>query len=66
MRVRAMSSTPEFADLERTLEDRRQRVEAALRRLVRRDEAFVRRAWPVVRAALDQVTALQLPFGGIA
>ena len=34
--------------------------------LVRRDEAFVRRAWPVVRAALDLVTALQLPFGGIA
>lgn len=34
--------------------------------LVRRDEAFVRRAWPVVRRALDCVTALQLPFGGIA
>jgi hypothetical protein len=34
--------------------------------LVRRDEAFVRRAWPVVRRALDLVTALQLPFGGIA
>ncbi len=34
--------------------------------LVRRDEAFVRRAWPVVRRALDRVTALQLPFGGIA
>ncbi len=34
--------------------------------LVRRDEAFVRRAWPVVRRALDRVTALQLPFGGVA
>lgn len=34
--------------------------------LVRRDEAFVRRSWPVVRRALDLVTALQLPFGGIA
>jgi hypothetical protein len=34
--------------------------------LVRRDEAFVRRAWPVVRAALDCVLSLQLPFGGIA
>ncbi|HSE07451.1 MAG TPA: prenyltransferase [Nocardioidaceae bacterium] len=34
--------------------------------LVRRDEAFVRRAWPVVRRALDCVTAMQLPFGGIA
>ena len=34
--------------------------------LVRRDEGFVRRAWPVVRRALDCVTAMQLPFGGIA
>ena len=34
--------------------------------LVRRDEAFLRRAWPVVRRALDCVTELQLPFGGIA
>ncbi len=34
--------------------------------LVRNDEAFVRRAWPVVRRALDRVTAMQLPFGGIA
>jgi hypothetical protein len=34
--------------------------------LVRRDEAFVRRAWPVVRRALDHVVARQLPFGGIA
>lgn len=34
--------------------------------LVRRDEEFVRRAWPVVRGALDRVVDLQLPFGGIA
>ncbi|MFZ5847449.1 MAG: prenyltransferase [Actinomycetota bacterium] len=34
--------------------------------LVRRDQAFVRRAWPVVRRALDRVVDLQLPFGGIA
>jgi hypothetical protein len=34
--------------------------------LVRRDEAFVARAWPVVRAALDCVVSLQLPFGGIS
>jgi hypothetical protein len=34
--------------------------------LVRNDEAFVRRAWPVVRRALDCVTSMQLPFGGIA
>jgi hypothetical protein len=34
--------------------------------LVRHDEAFVRRAWPVVRRALDCVTSMQLPFGGIA
>ena len=34
--------------------------------LVRRDEAFVRAAWPGVRRALDFVVGLQLPFGGIA
>jgi hypothetical protein len=34
--------------------------------LVRRDESFVRRAWPAVRAGLDFVVGLQLPFGGIA
>ncbi len=34
MRVRAMVSAPDFAVLERTLDERRQRVEAALRRLV--------------------------------
>ena len=34
--------------------------------LVRRDEAFLRRAWPVVRRALDLVVGFQLPFGGIA
>jgi len=34
--------------------------------LVRRDEGFLRRAWPVVRRAVDCVIALQLPFGGIA
>ncbi len=34
--------------------------------LVRADETFLRRAWPVVRAALDFVAALQLPFGGIS
>ncbi len=34
--------------------------------LVRRDEAFVRRFWPVVRRALDFVVGMQLPFGGIA
>ncbi|WP_299055374.1 prenyltransferase [uncultured Nocardioides sp.] len=33
--------------------------------LVERDEAFVRRCWPAVRAGLDWVTALQLPFGGM-
>jgi hypothetical protein len=33
--------------------------------LVRRDETFVRRAWPVVRRALDLVTDIQQPFGGI-
>jgi hypothetical protein len=34
--------------------------------LVRRDRAFVRRCWPAVRRALDFVSDLQLPFGGIA
>jgi hypothetical protein len=34
--------------------------------LVRRDAAFLRRMWPTVRAALDFVCRLQLPFGGIA
>jgi hypothetical protein len=34
--------------------------------LVRRDEGFVRNTWPAVRRALDLVTGLQLPFGGIA
>jgi hypothetical protein len=34
--------------------------------LVRADRHFVRRAWPVVRAALDRVVDLQLPFGGVA
>ena len=34
--------------------------------LVRRDIAFVRRFWPVVRAGLDWVVSMQLPFGGIA
>jgi hypothetical protein len=34
--------------------------------LVRSDEAFLRRAWPVVRRALDRVVGLQLPFGGVA
>ena len=33
--------------------------------LVRRDEPFVRRTWPAVRAALDFVVGMQLPFGGI-
>ena len=47
MRVRAMASTPEFADLERTLEDRRQKVEAALRRLVPPGGA------PAVEAAVE-------------
>jgi len=47
MRVRAMASTPDFADLERTLEDRRQRVEAALRRLVSPGRA------PAVEAAVE-------------
>jgi len=34
--------------------------------LVRRDIAFVHRFWPAVRAGLDWVVSMQLPFGGIA
>ena len=34
--------------------------------LIRRDEEFVRRMWPVVQRGLDWVVDLQLPFGGIA
>jgi hypothetical protein len=34
--------------------------------LVRQDADFVRRMWPVVRAALDFVASMQVPFGGIA
>ncbi len=34
--------------------------------LLRQDRAFVSRMWPHVRAALDFVVGLQLPFGGIA
>lgn len=34
--------------------------------LVRREDRFVRRLWPAVRAALDFVVACQLPFGGVA
>ncbi|MCW2795661.1 prenyltransferase [Nocardioides sp.] len=34
--------------------------------LVRRDLAFVQRFWPSVRAGLDWVVSMQLPFGGIA
>ncbi|MGA9747019.1 MAG: prenyltransferase [Nocardioides sp.] len=34
--------------------------------LVRRDERFLRRCWPAVRAALDLVVGLQLPWGGIS
>lgn len=34
--------------------------------VVRQDRAFLQRMWPVVRRALDLVTDLQLPFGGIA
>ncbi|GAB3023585.1 prenyltransferase [Nocardioides flavus (ex Wang et al. 2016)] len=34
--------------------------------LVARDEAFVRLMWPTVRRALDFVTSLQLPFGGVS
>src|SRR4029079_3677383 len=33
---------------------------------VRRDETFVRALWSTVRAALDFVCRMQLPFGGIA
>jgi len=33
---------------------------------VRGDRSFVERMWPVVRAGLDVVVGLQLPFGGIA
>ena len=33
--------------------------------LVRRDQRFVQRFWPSVRAGLDWVVAQQLPFGGI-
>ena len=34
--------------------------------LVCRDPVFLRRCWPAVRRALDLVTTLQLPFGGVA
>jgi hypothetical protein len=34
--------------------------------LVRRDAGFVEASWPMVRAALDFASSLQLPFGGIA
>src|SRR5680860_511481 len=34
--------------------------------LVRRDLAFVRRYWPVVRAGLDWACSMQLPWGGIS
>jgi hypothetical protein len=34
--------------------------------LVRGDERFLRRLWPVVRRGLDYVADLQLPFGGVA
>ena len=34
--------------------------------LVRRDIAFVHRFWPAIRAGLDWVVSMQLPFGGIA
>ncbi|MFI2708354.1 prenyltransferase, partial [Nocardioides sp. CER28] len=33
--------------------------------LVRRDLGFVRELWPSVRAGLDWVVSLQVPFGGI-
>ncbi len=33
--------------------------------LVRRDPSFVRRLWPAVQRALDFVTGMQLPWGGI-
>ena len=34
--------------------------------VIRQDRVFLQRMWPVVRRALDLVTDLQLPFGGIA
>ena len=34
--------------------------------LVRRDLAFVRRYWPVVRRGLDYAVSMQLPWGGVA
>jgi hypothetical protein len=34
--------------------------------LVRGDRGFVERCWPALRRALDLVTSVQLPFGGIA
>ena len=34
--------------------------------LVRRDARFMHRYWPSVRAGLDWVVSLQLPFGGIS
>ena len=34
--------------------------------LLRRDQVFVERFWPVVRRALDFVEGMQLPFVGIA
>lgn len=34
--------------------------------LLRRDYAFVERFWPAVRAGLDFVVGMQLPWGGIA
>ncbi|GGF33186.1 prenyltransferase [Marmoricola endophyticus] len=34
--------------------------------LVRRDRSFVERCWPAVRAGLDYVCSMQLPWGGIA
>ena len=34
--------------------------------LVRRDAAFVRRFWPIVRRGLDYAVSLQLPWGGIS
>ncbi|MBW8750354.1 MAG: prenyltransferase [Propionibacteriales bacterium] len=34
--------------------------------LLRRDQAFVERMWPVVRRGLDFVVGMQLSFGGIA
>jgi hypothetical protein len=34
--------------------------------LLRRDLAFVQRMWPALRAGLDFVVGMQLPFGGVA